>query len=119
MHPERLAIQPALEAENDGLEESPADPELDPTSTPASKPSVRERSRAKAAVDSANSGILGYIDAHSHGDDGLLSIGAMMAAPVPAGLHQIDEEDEVERAIEATLAPMLQPPSSGVDDRNV
>jgi hypothetical protein len=119
MHPERLAIQPASEVGNDGLEESPADPEPDPASTPASKLSVRERSRAKAAADSANSGILGYIDAHSHGDDGLLSIGAMMAAPVPAGLHQIDEEDEVERAIEATLAPMLQPPSSGVDDRNV
>jgi hypothetical protein len=40
------------------------------------------------------------------------------ATPAPAGLREIDEEDKDERAIEMTLAPVLQPPSR-VDEQNV
>jgi hypothetical protein len=73
-----------------------------------------------AAADSANGGILAAFDAYqaTREDNAPHRTGATTA--VPAGLRQIDEEDEDERAIEATLSPRLQPnPPSGVDNRNV
>jgi hypothetical protein len=115
-----MAIQPPPASE-DGLREMPADSLLDAVPAPTERLSVRERSKAAAAADSANGRMVAVFDAYhaTREDDGPYITGAVAAISAPAELRQIDEEDEDERAIEATRAPLLQPPPSGVDDRNV